>query len=52
MRLTNVHSFSASALAAVLIAAGITRDSALMLKRLCELNSLWCLPQSVTGHSM
>ena len=32
--------------------AEITREHAPMLKRLCELNSLWCLPKSPAGHSM
>lgn len=32
--------------------AEITRRHAPMLKRLCELNSLWCLPKSPNGHSM
>lgn len=32
--------------------AEITRQHASMLKRLCELNSLWCLPKSPTSHAM
>ena len=32
--------------------AEITREHAPMLKRLCELNPIWCLPKSTNGHSM
>ncbi|CAN5154367.1 hypothetical protein BH10PSE6_BH10PSE6_01570 [soil metagenome] len=31
--------------------AEITREHAPMLKRLCELNPIWCLPKSAHGHS-
>jgi hypothetical protein len=31
--------------------ATITREHAPMLKKLCELNSLWCLPKTATGHA-
>jgi hypothetical protein len=29
----------------------ITKEYAPMLKRLCELNPVWCLPKSANGHS-
>jgi hypothetical protein len=33
-------------------AEAIAKEYAPMLKRLCELNPVWCLPKSTNGHSM
>jgi hypothetical protein len=33
-------------------AAEIAKEHAPMLKRLCDLNPLWCLPKSDNGHAM